>query len=176
MNTRPNRLKQRVIRPLMALLILSALLSGCRSEPKTAEMTIEPPQATVVMLTLVEQSRRGARLNALIDVSNPNPVSLPVTVVHYKVHIEDLPAHTFTDYPRIALSAATTNPLRTGQQRLELPVAVPAGRRSLVGRSYRIRGEITYEPPGVIRKLLTESGIPLPSIPFNGTGTITGGR
>jgi hypothetical protein len=57
-----------------------------------------------------------------------------------------------------------------GSQRLTLPFAV-SGRP---GDAYRVTGSITYRPPGEIRQLLTDIGIPLPWITINATGQVTG--
>jgi len=57
-----------------------------------------------------------------------------------------------------------------GVQTVTLPAALATD--TVEAGDYQVRGTLVYEPPGEIRKLLTEYGVPLPSASFKAQGAL----
>jgi hypothetical protein len=150
---------------ILAPLTLAAFLTGCALRlPRWHHVT--KPSAQVTSVRLDDQSEQGARVIITVALSNPNDLSLPLIRSAYTVKLGDLPAATFHEDPLKALP-------RTGPQTVELAAAVPTNGASVAGMDYRVSGSITYEPPGEVRQVLTESGVPLPTVGFSSSGSLS---
>jgi hypothetical protein len=150
----------------LAFFMTITMLTGC--------ISALPPTAKVVGATVTETSEQGASLEVLVEVSHDNANALPVPVVNYALVVEGVGRYEFSEKPIRVL------PPR-GQQVLTLPAALAFirdgdGSRvdSLAGRPWRISGTLVYEADSDLRSFLTESGVPLPIVLFNGRGVFEG--
>jgi len=143
-----------------ALGLLVGTLTGCLS------VGAERPAARFGALDIDQQTGEGARVLLTVEVDNPNDFDLELTEATYKINVEGVAAFSFDGVvPDKALPPE-------GTQQITFPAALGAGGRPLQGRSYNVSGSLTYEPPGELRAILTESGFPLPSVPFSGSGRL----
>lgn len=139
--------------------VSAALLSGCQ----VSDDNLQRPTSSVSDVWLEEQTPRGVRLMVRVEVDNPNDIPLPVTKTDFSLTVKDVGTFEFADQPPVALPP-------NGTQTIELAAAFGNGERPTAGHAYTVRGDVTYEPPGEIRKLLTEYRVPLPSTPFSKRG------
>ena len=172
LSTRPQRSRQpagawAAIASLLVL-ISTVGLPGCR----TREIIVQP-SAFVSGVKLIEQTPEGARLEVIVELENPNLTPLPLAHSGYTITIDGVGTYRFADRPRRTLPAGVEEGgSAVGRQTLRLPMAMSGPGNGPAGLTYHVEGSVLYEPPGAIRKLLTESNVPLPSVPFSGTGTI----
>ena len=146
---------------LSLLLTLLCLCPGCG-----LLWSVEQPRARVTEVALEDQSDHGARILVSVALSNPNDVALPLVNAGYTMRVNGASEATYADLPNRTLPAL-------GQQIVTLPVGLSLGSgTSPRGASYLVHGSGTYEPPGEIRKLLTEARVPLPSTSFSASGTL----
>jgi len=145
------------------LLIASLFITGCRVAEKVKEEKVDTPPATVASVRVAQQTGEGVRLEVVVELTNPNDVALPLKSSSFSVRVGG------------AAASMSTRPNRTlparGMQTVVLPIALATG-ESVSGAQVSVTGTITYEPPGEIRKLLTESKIPLPTTSFSYQGQI----
>lgn len=149
----------------LALVLVSLISLGCQSDkPVDSTSFVDTPQAQIIGARQVAQTSEGARVIATVDITNPNDIALPIARVDYTLTIEGKETFSFSE---------TGNQTLTKKQvrRLELPAAF-ASDASLVGASYTLEGSASFEPPGELRRFLTDSGIPLPKVTFAGSGVI----
>ena len=149
-------------RYVLMMLTATLCLSGCK-----VFLALEKPIARVQSVTLDEQTEHGSRVLVTVELANPNDVALPLVDAQYTLLLAPgSRVVSFRDAPNRTLPSK-------GRQVITLPAALPvSGGGNLRGASYRVAGSINYEPPGEIRELLTEAGIPLPSSEFFGSGTL----
>lgn len=165
----------------MAALVLACFVStmcgGC-----AWYNSVPTPAASVKSATLANQAGDASRVEVLLELANESPAPLPLVQCDYTISVAGVGSFSFSDKPNRTLPGKPRDPGATtpgavgaagdGTQRLTLPAAFSAGGQSVKGAAYQVTGSVTYDPPGEMRKLLTESYIPLPSIPFSGSGTI----
>lgn len=138
----------------MAALVLSAtglMLAGCAG--------VERPEVELVGAGVSEQTVEGARVELAVRLENPNEVVLPLPRVRYSVAVEGAGRFDVSDDPAVALSPG-------GGQTVILPAAFEGRAADWAGRRFELRGMFSYRPPGQIRALLSQYGIPLPVVPF----------
>ncbi len=146
----------------MGLVLAIAALGGCDAQSWTFVL-LQTPEAKVQAVELTEISDAGAAADVVIDLTNPNEdVALPLPMARYTVTLGSL-TYSSDVHPNATLPAG-------GTQRITLPAAVAGN----PGDTYKVTGTISYIPPGEIRRLLTDMGVPLPWTTFNATGQITG--
>lgn len=133
-------------------------LAGCGLTPPTADVT----EARVDAAT-----PEGSRVVFTVTLQNANDVPLPIRRTNYTVTL-GTQSFEFTDL------AAATIPAN-GAQVVVIPAAFAVPEAGLSGAAYELRGHVTYEPPGEVRDLLTDSGVPLPRVGFVERGTFEGG-
>lgn len=143
--------------PLWLLALGLMLLGGCSNF-----RTFDTPRASVVGVKQIKQTDQGTRIEVTVALENPNDVPLPLVRSDYTVELGGR-SYTGRDVPARTLPA-------NGKQQVVLPAVVTAGEGG--GTGYVVRGSVTYEPPGEIRKLLTDSHIPLPSVSFEQAGQL----
>lgn len=149
----------------MRMVFLWLAVVGCGSLLGCGAISgVKDPKAEVTGLALQQQTEYGARMDLLVTLTNPNKVPLPVERASYWVQVEGLGQYSFTDVPHRTIPAG-------GSQVVRLPVAVP-GNASLAGKQASAGGTFTYNPPGEVRKLLTDSRVPLPSFSFDGRSEV----
>jgi len=149
------------------ILLLSGTLAACRQQgPRTTPWyKIKDPSIEVVSVNLTRQTDQGARIEVTARLENPNDVALPLKDYHLTFDLADGPAVTFRDLANRTLPSE-------GSQLVTMPLAIAVPGQSLVGDGYHVSGWMHYEPPGEIRKLLTDSSIPLPSSSFSTRGEL----
>jgi len=145
-------------RIVLVVLCLSAVLTGCKSN-------LRPVTARVDSVRVDDQTEEGVRVLVTVQAENPNDVPLPVVWLWYQVKLDGGGEFTFTELPKVTLPAH-------GTQTITLPAAFALDGGDVLGRGYQVQGKATYEPPGEIRKLLTEYNVPLPSAPFKSEGSL----
>lgn len=135
-------------------------LSGCLG------VGAQRPADEVVSTRVTQQTEHGARVLVQVAIDNPNDFVLPLREAHYTVRVAGLEPFVFTDVvPDRALPP-------NSRQILELPAAFATDGQPIQGKTYNITGRVTYEPPGELRAIMSESGLPLPSIHFSGEGVL----
>lgn len=126
----------------------------------------QPPTATVVSTILVEQTDEAGLVDITIAVTNENDFPLELKVGNYALSVADGEQFSFETYvPYVSLPP-------NGSQDLVLQAAVPHNGQGLNGQAYRVSGSMQWVPPGEIRQLLTESGVPLPAFTFADRGNL----
>lgn len=146
---------------LIACVWATMLLTGC-GVPQMFQ--IEAPTTRVNGASVTATSDEGTQVTVFVQVRNPNMAPLPLLRIHYTLNVDGRVV-TYADEVHRTLPSA-------GIQIVALPVAMPSDGAEFGGRQFDISGSITYKPPGQLRKLLSESRIPLPTIAFAGSGTI----
>jgi len=147
----------------MGLTLAVAAAGGCQTTTGSWTLgLVQSPSAAVQSVELTEVSEAGAAAHVVVELTNPNDVPLPLPIANYRVRLGE------TDYKGDSHPNATIP--ANGSQRIALPFAVSGQ----PGGKYRVTGSITYRPPGEIRQLLTDIGIPLPWITLNASGDVTG--
>lgn len=141
---------------LWLLMVAGAALGGCSG--------LQSPRASVGEAIVTEATSEGARIEMPLVLQNPNRTPLPIRETQYTIEVD---GQTF----EFADRSAATMPAQ-GVQTVQMPAAFATPAGSLDGRSYVVRGRVTYEPPGEVRKVLTDSGIPLPSVGFESSGVL----
>lgn len=161
---------------LTACLVACAFAcAGCGSKSKT-KIKVITPTASAATVSIVEQTGEGARLLVSLELTNPNAIALPLHKAVYTVTVAGVAAGaggaggaggavTMEDVTSLTLPA-------NGTQKLKYPLAIVTDGQGLAGASYTVSGTVEYEPPGEVRKLLTESGVSLPKIRFSGAGEL----
>lgn len=142
---------------LMLILLLPVALLGCRG--------VSQPQTRVLDVAVSEQTAQGARIEMTVAVENRSDVPLPVRSARYEVQVEELGSFAFRELPAVTLPP-------NGTQTFTLAAAFADGQTSLAGRRYDVTGRLAYEPPGEVRSLLTEYGVPLPAVSFDAQGRL----
>jgi len=135
-----------------------ALMTGCSSN-------LKPVKARVDSVTVDERTEQGVRVLVTVFAENPNDVPLPIVKARYQVEMAGAESFAFTELPKATLPA-------NGTQTITLPAAFATEGGNAAGQLYKVKGQLTYEPPGEIRKLLTEYGVPLPSTAFKDGGEL----
>lgn len=148
---------------MRSVLVLTAAtvvaVAGCTA--------VKPPTATVTGARVVDVTAAGAQMAVDVLLTNPNDEPLPLTRADYRVSAPDagLRAYAFAELPN------RTIPGR-GSQRVTLPAALPATEARAVAvrpGAWRVSGSFTYAPDRGLRAFLTETGVPLPEVGFNGS-------
>ena len=144
---------------LVAILILgvAALSVGCSG--------LQTPTAEVTSVRLVEQTPDGASFLVTVAVVNPNQTALPLRKSNYTLTVPGLGEYSSSDLPNRTIPSG-------GVQVVTIPAAIAGKVGNLRGKTCTIEGSIDYEPPGEIRRLMTDSYIPLPTVDFKRTGPI----
>ena len=145
----------------MILTASCLLLAGC-SVPKVPKVIA--PTAEVTGATLTEQTAGGAAVAVTVDLSNPNDFALPVTFEAYRISVGG------KTYAFKGKAGASMPP--NGTQTLTLTGAVPTEGEDMRGAAYTTSGSFTYVKPGEIRRILVESGLPEPTLGFEGSGNL----
>ena len=161
-------------RVLLLLALLAFVTAGCRMADKFKVESVPKPKAQVAAVRLTEHTGEGMRIEITVELTNKCDVALPLVASDYTVGLGGRRSVAFTNAPNRTLPAG-------GTQTVTLPAVVAiaqAGTGDSVdglgaaGAPVTIAGSITYEPPGEIRLLLTESKVPLPSVSFRYSGQL----
>ncbi len=139
---------------IAALLLLTLALGGC-SLPGSIVM----PVAEIAAVRCVERGPAANRYQILLTITNPNDVALPITSADYTLTIADKKYQGDTP-PSATLPAA-------GTITVSLPAAVPA-----TGNEFTVKGHLEVHPPGQIKQILYDLGVPMPKLRFENKGVI----
>ena len=137
---------------LVGLAVLTLALGGCQF--------VESPTTQVQGVEVTRVTDHGTSVDVTVLMENPNDVPLPLRASSYRVTIDGVGDFDFTD--RLAYTIPAN-----GQQVVVLPAAFATQGQDVASRPARVTGSVTYEPPGEMRAILTESGIPLPTAAFS---------
>jgi hypothetical protein len=150
----------------LALACLLPLLGGC-ALTDVDQMFVAQPRAQVKMVRLIEQTNEGARVEVVVALKNTNDVPLPLVASDCSMSVAGRSPYRSATDPNAVLPAGSTQEIV-----IPLAFATPEPESAVTDAAYSVSGSVTYEPPGQTRKLLTDSGIPLPQVLFSGTGRI----
>ncbi|MFW5682489.1 MAG: hypothetical protein ACOC1G_05730 [Phycisphaeraceae bacterium] len=143
------------MRYCLLMTLCLAVVSGCG--------TAGSPHGRVLDAALVEETPDGSRIEFVVELENPREEHYPLVEARYSLEVIGAGTFWFTEYPIQALPG-------NGTQRLLLAGALPA--TDLAGRQWRVNGAVSYKPGGELRQVLTDSGIPLPVVNFDGRGKL----
>ena len=144
-------------RLMLPLLGFALVMVGCTG--------VQQPRVDVRSPQLLQTTQDGGRMSVTLELTNPNAEPLSLPRAFYALSVEGLGTYRFEGKPNAAL------PPR-GSQQVSFAGAIAAAPAEWQGRRYRVNGRIEFEPPGQIREMLTESGVPLPSITFEQEGEL----
>ncbi len=153
-----------------AILLAMLLVCGCGTaktelvDSQLLSFGISRPTAEVRSVAIDQITDEGATVRLHVELTNPNDVALPVSETRYRLSVGEH-VFEFTALPPVTMPAG-------GSQMFSLTAAFAAPGESLRGQEYDLSGWVVYEPPGEIRKILTDSNIPLPSIGFSDRGVL----
>lgn len=155
----------------VGLALALVLLPGCSSfKPWDVFDRPRSPKIQVADVRVTERTEQGARVEMVLDMTNPNDVALPLVDVKYHVELPGAGVESFSmkDRPNMTLPAK-------GSQRLILAAAFEANPQAgqiQAGSKYHVSGSITYRPPQTFVENLAEEALPLPSASFSAKGTL----
>ena len=147
--------------------VVSLIGMGCAVGPMLTEGIVQTPEAVVESVRVVDQTDDGLRLEAVVRIRNPNEVGLAAQRGSVWFELEGLRPYEARMEPTIALPPS-------GERLWRVPVAVakPSPGWSAGGRSYKMEVELRFVPPGELREILTESGVPLPWLSATARGRL----
>ncbi len=152
---------------MVVLVSVAAASAGCQETGQKRRFfdLVESPTAHVEKIELLDSSDQALRLGVTLRLTNPNDVPLPMTIARYSVDVPGAGSYQGDQRPQATIRAE-------GEQVFVLTAAVPAGTANPALDTAVASGSVEYEPPGEFRMLLTESGVPLPSVAFRGSGEL----
>lgn len=125
---------------------------------------LAPIHATVERAALVDLTDEAAAVAVYVRMVNTNDEPMPMVIARYTVECGQA-KYTGDQVPN------ATMPDDSLEQVVHFP-AVLLDVGNPVGREIRASGTIEIQPPGEIRKLMTEWRIPRPTVSFDGTATV----
>ena len=141
--------------PMLILSLMTFITTGCA----TAWQSVDRPEIQVEKVELTQRTDEGLRMEVTVRLSNPNQIALPLVYASYGVELDGLGRFELGDTTNRTLPAR-------GSQIVVLPAAFAITQPLPAATPYRVWGHVQYEPPGQFRRVLTESGIPLPGASF----------
>ncbi len=148
------------------MLMTGLLLAGCSwlKPPKPPKPVIDP-EAAVTQVRLIRSGDQASRFDITVTLTNPNDFALELEGAHYSFEIGPSRYETET-VPH------TTLP-KSGKISIALPAVLTGeGGAPPTGGQYHASGSITLNPPGQIRRVLYELGLPKPKVRFDGQGMV----
>lgn len=145
-------------RNMIGILCLTMALGGCGVNLRQVATRVDSVQ-------IDEQTDEGVRVLVTVIAENPNDIPLPIVRAKYEVELAGAESFKFTDLPTATIPAH-------GTQTITLPAALAIAGGNVSGNQFKVTGSLIYEPPGEIRKLLTEYGVSLPAASFKAQGAL----
>jgi len=142
--------------------LLSLASTGCHAVDAFHPRFVDPPTLKVERVEVLERGPEGVRLRVHAVASNPNKLAFPLLEASYRVGFENGPERRFSEKVHVTLPPET-------EQAFTLTAATPS---PPPGASWVVSGSVAYHPPGGLRRFLTESSVPLPSVAFSGRGAL----
>lgn len=161
LNRRSRPVPSRPARILPLLALAAIPLAGCQRNTTLVKWA-NPPSVGVATVEVVAVSDEGASASIQLAVQSNSEVALPLTFARYTLEMGGRRYEGATE-PNVVVPAGRALAFR-------LPAAVEGD----PGDRFTVRGSLEYEPPGQIRKVFTDVGIPLPTVGFRGEGRLTG--
>ena len=152
---------------MMAVILpVAAAMGGCQDTGEKRHFfdLVDAPKVSVEKVELLDESDQGVRVAVTVKMTNSNDVPLPMTIANYSVHLSGMGEYRGDQRPQATIPAK-------GEQRFVLTAAM-AKSPGQTPATYRAGGNIEYRPPGEFRMLLTESGVPLPTVSFADSGDL----
>ena len=158
----------------LLLALLAFPTAGCRMADKFKVESVPKPKAEVTAVRLTEHTGEGMRIEITVELTSKCEVPLPLVAADYTLSLGGKRPVAFSNTPNRTLPAG-------GTQTVTLPAVVAVAQAGsgdsvegigAAGAPVTIAGSITYEPPGEIRLLMTESKVPLPSVSFRYSGQL----
>jgi hypothetical protein len=146
------------------LCLLAACLGGCGLSAPKLPTPIAMPEVKIEAVHLMDSGPEGSRYQIALAMSNPNDEALPLTFAWYALSV----AGGQSEYQGDGLPNATLP--AGGSIRFVLPAVVASSGQ--VGQNYQATGSIQMRPPGQIKNVFYELGLPLPRASFNGSGAV----
>lgn len=144
------------------------VLPGCLvrdAVDATREGIVDAPSAKVVGVEVVEQTDQGVALDVTVELTNPNQVQLEIDGVSVDVAVSDIGRFSAEAPPMVTMPPA-------GMQRMTVRAAVPTRGKDVSGQTVTVGTSVRWIPPGEVRAILTESGVPLPFVLANYEGVL----
>jgi hypothetical protein len=126
---------------------------------------ITPPAVEVGPPTLVDRSSAGVRFEVPVTLTNRHATPLPLTEAEYRFRVQGIDSYAYLEMPAVVLGV-------DAQRTLMLPAALETDGVDPLGRDWSISGSVVYTPDSPLRTVLTETGVPLPSVGFSARGTL----
>jgi hypothetical protein len=140
--------------------LVGVMLGGCSIGLPTFPKPIGVPDAQVAAVRVVESSDVAGRYMIYVTLTNPNNIALPIEASDYSLTVA---GKTYKgDTPPQATVPAS------GSITVKLPAVIPGGGG---GGQYDVSGGLTLHPPGQIKQILYDIGVPMPQARFSGKGT-----
>ncbi len=150
---------------LTATLLAFAILPACSS--------LTPPALSVEGVTVGERTAQGVVAVFTVVGTNPNPDSLPLRKINYRVTLGGKDVFVGERAPMVTLQP-------NGSQRFTIPASIIAAdlpQGTSVGVfEFSLNGRVIYAEPGPISELLFDSGVSQPEAQFSGVGVLDLGR
>ena len=146
-----------------AAVMMLVLIAGCRQVEPLDARYVTPPRLNVQGVEIVEAGPGGVRLLIRIEAVNGSDEQIPLIDARYRVSVDGGGRYTFES------TVHRTLPPRSSSV-FTLPAAVPL--TSAAAARCEVRGSVVYNPPGGLRRLLTESSVPLPSSALSYEGAL----
>lgn len=134
--------------------------TGCSVYRKFKSPDLKAMVVEKVDVKLAGQSSEAAKLDVTLTINNPNGTALPLVKTDMTVSIGSL-GQASTQY--LLHRTVPAN----GTQTITIPVVILTSEQITAGTSFSAKGVVSYEPPGELRKLMTESNVPLPAVVFD---------
>ena len=134
---------------------------------------VDALSAQVKSVSVVEQTAEGATIEVIVEVRNSNITPLPMPYCSATVNVEGLGSFSFEDLPnRTAIGKRTDIVQDYGVQTFTFVAAFQTKGQDVASLPYSVSGSVSYEPPGEIRKLMTDAYVPLPWANFSASGRL----
>ena len=101
----------------------------------------------------------------LLGIANLRGHLLPLIDLNVRFRVDGLGTFSSVDQPTVALPPE-------GSQRMRFTAALPTGGADPHGRPFSFSATMTYQPPGELRQIFSESGVPRPFVIASADGTL----
>ncbi len=145
-------------RNVIGIVCMALVFGGCG-------VNLRQVATRVDSVRIDDQTDQGVRVLVTVVAENPNDIAMPIVRAKYEVGLAGAEPFKFTDLPTATIPAH-------GTQTITLPAALAIAGGNASGHEFTVSGSLVYEPPGEIRKLLTEYGVSLPAAPFKSQGAL----
>lgn len=153
---------------MVGVVLTSLTLVGCQIVPDREDvLPVSAVHVDNVQVTLLEQGADGARFSVAVTLTNTNKFDMVMPLAGCTLHIDGFEPYEFESIPPAALIADDT-------QTIVLYAAVATNGADAQGRPFRVSGYFKYRPPGEIKAVIHEIGMPLPSANFKTQGRVQG--